>query len=68
METVNKAVSEHACIAEPNYGDIDDLTSGTPKFVSVFSWGFGVLSILALGIITVVGNISLYFVVLLVSC
>lgn len=37
METVNKAVSERTRIAEPNYGDIDDLNSGISKFASAFS-------------------------------
>lgn len=46
METVNKAVSERTCIAEPNYGDIDDLNSGFSKFASAFSWAFRILLIL----------------------
>lgn len=36
METVNRAVSESTCIAEPNYGDMDDLNPGTSKFPSAF--------------------------------
>lgn len=48
METVNKTVSECTCIAEPNYGDIDDLNSGVSKFASAFSsWVFFILLILA---------------------
>lgn len=47
METVNKAVSERTCIAEPNCGDTDDLNSGVSKFASAFSWAFCILLILA---------------------
>lgn len=36
METVNKAVSERTCIAEPNYGDMDDLNLDVSKFPSAF--------------------------------
>lgn len=43
METVNKAVLECICIAEPNYGAIGDLNSGISKFASAFSWAFCIL-------------------------
>lgn len=36
METVNKAVSEHTSIAEPNYDDMDDLNLGVSKIRSAF--------------------------------